>query len=91
MCMLNAKAFANASTVVALVLYVVCRVVSLIAPDFLFSIAKSWFHTFNMDTLKGTTPLEAGTFLFGGVSLAVLTWVTAYATIALYNRWAKSR
>lgn len=87
--MLNAKAFANASTVVSLALYVVCRVASLIAPDFLFSVASSWFHTFSVDSLKGTTPMDLGTFLFGGVSLAVLVWITAYATIVLYNRFAK--
>ena len=87
--MLNAKAFANASTVVSLGLYFVCRVVSFVAPDFLFSIARSWFHTFSVDSLKGTTPLELGTFLFGGICLAVLVWLTSYAAIALYHRWAK--
>lgn len=87
--MLNAKAFANASTVVMLVLYVVCRALSLVAPDFLFGIARSWFHTFSVDSLRGVTPLDIGTFLFGGASLAVLVWVTTYATIALYNRWGK--
>lgn len=87
--MLNAKAFANASTVVSLVLYVVCRVVSLVAPDFLFSIARSWFHTFSVDSLKGIAPMDLGTFLFGGISLAVLVWVTTYLTIILYNRLSK--
>ncbi|MDP3940951.1 MAG: DUF5676 family membrane protein [bacterium] len=87
--MLNAKAFANASTAVILVLYVVCRVASLVAPDFLFSIARSWFHTFSVDSLKGVAPIDMATFLFGGVSLAVLVWVTTYVTIVLYNRWAK--
>ena len=87
--MINAKAFANAATTVSLVLYVACRVVSLVAPDFLFSIAKSWFHTFSMDSLKGTTPLDFGTFIVGAISLAVLVWVTTYSTVALYNKWAK--
>ena len=87
--MLNAKAFANASTLVLLAAYVVCRVVSLVAPDFLFSIAKSWFHTISVDSLRGISPMDLGTFLFGGIALAVLVWVTTYATITLYNRWAK--
>lgn len=87
--MLNAKVFANAATVVSLGLYVVCRIFSLVAPDFLFSIAKSWFHTFSMDTLKGTTPMDLGTFILGGVSLAILVWITTYTTIALYNMWIK--
>ncbi|MBI4080935.1 MAG: hypothetical protein HY430_04155 [Candidatus Levybacteria bacterium] len=87
--MLNAKAFANASTVVSLGFYIVCRVASLVAPDFLFSIARSWFHTFSVDTLKGTIPMDLGTFVFGGITLAVLVWVTTYATIVFYNRWEK--
>lgn len=87
--MLNAKALANASTVVSLAVYVVCRIASLVAPDLLFSVAKSWFHTFSIDSLKGTTPMDMGAFLFGGISLAVLVWISTYATIQLYNRWAK--
>lgn len=87
--MLKSIAFANAATIVSLTVYVVCRVVSLIAPDFLFSIAKSWFHTFGADTLKGTAPFEVGTFIFGAVVLTALTWVTVYATIELYNRLSR--
>ena len=87
--MLNAKAFANASTVVSLAVYVVCRIASLLAPDLLFSVAKSWLHTFGIDSLKGTTPLDIGTFLFGGISLAVFVWVTTYAVVKLYNHWTK--
>lgn len=86
---INAKAFANASTVVTVVLYVICRIASLIAPDFLFIIARSWFHTLSLDTLKGVTSLDLGTFLLGGLSLAVLVWVSTYVTIELYNRLAK--
>lgn len=87
--MLNAQAFANASTTVVLGLYVVCRVTSLIAPDFLFSISRSWFHTLSIDSLKGTVSMNMGTFLFGAITLAVLVWVTTYATATLYNKWAK--
>lgn len=87
--MLNAKAFAHATTVVSLVVYIVCRIISLIVPDFLFRIARSWFHTFSLDSSQGVTPMDMGTFLFGGISLAILVWVTTYATIILYNKWAK--
>ena len=87
--MLNAQAFATALTTVTLVVYVVCRVVSFIAPDFLFSVAKSWFHTLNVDSLKGTAPVDMGTFLLGAITLAVLVWVTTYASATLYNKWTK--
>ena len=64
--MLNAKAFANASTLVLLAVYVVCRVVSLVAPDFLFSIAKSWFHTISVDSLRGISQWIWGHFYSEG-------------------------
>lgn len=87
--MLKAVAFANAFTLVSVGLYVICRVLSLIAPDFLFNVGKAWFHTFSMNSLKVVTPLDLGTFLFGGVSLGLLTWVIAYSGVTLYNKWAK--
>ena len=85
--MLNPKAFANAFTATGVGVYVVCRVLSLVAPDFLFGVGKSWFHTFNMDAIRGTVPMDMGTFLYGGVTLAVLIWVTAYVGANLYNKW----
>lgn len=80
---------ANSLTTVALGLYVVCRVLSIIAPDILFNVARSWFHTFSLEALRGTTQLELGTFVFGAVTLAILTWLTTYVSATLYNKWSK--
>ncbi len=80
---------ANASTVVALGIYVVCRVISLIAPDFLFNIANSWFHTFSTESVRSVAPMNIGTFIFGAATLSILVWVTIYAGATLYNKWAK--
>lgn len=87
--MLKPYAFANAFTVVTLGLYVVCRAATLVVPDFMFSMARSWFHSFSLDSLRGDAAMDFGTFLFGGVTLAILTWVTMYAGAYLYNRLAK--
>lgn len=87
--MLKPIAFANAFTSVSLAVYVVCRIVSLIAPDFLFSVAKSWFHTFSVDSMKGATSMDLGAFIFGAVVLSILVWVTTYTAATLYNSWAK--
>ena len=87
--MVKPIALANASTVVALGIYVVCRVVSLIAPDFLFSVAQSWFHTFNTESVISVTPMNIGTFILGVVTLAVLVWLTFYSVAILYNKLAK--
>lgn len=87
--MLNAKAFANAATAVMVVFYIICVAVSVLAPDLLFSISRSWMHSINIESLKVTTSLNVGSLLWGLVTLAVLTWVTVYATVVLYNKWAK--
>lgn len=87
--MLKPTAFANAFTVVGLGVYVVCRALSLVASDLLFSIGTSWFHTFNMDASRATAPFDIGVFLFGAVTFGIFVWVMAYAGAALYNTLAK--
>jgi len=87
--MLNSKAFANAATIVGLGLYVVCRIATLVAPDLLFSIGQSWFHTFTIESMKTTVSFNIGTFIFGGVSLVVVTWGTVYVFAEVYNKLAK--
>ena len=87
--MVKPIALANASAVVALGIYVVCRVISLIAPDVLFSVAQSWFHTFSTESVISVTSLNIGSFIFGAVTLTVLVWVAFYAGAVLYNKLAK--
>ena len=85
----NPVRLANAATIVSLGLYVVCRVVSLVAPEFLFNIAQSWFHTFSTELTRVPAPFDIGTFIFGGVTLAVVVWATFYAFASIYNNLAK--
>lgn len=88
--MLNVKAFANAATVVTVVFYVICALLSYAAPDLIFSISRSWIHSINLESVRAPFNPDLGLLLWGLVSLAVITWVTTYATIALYNKWAKN-
>ena len=87
--MLNAKAFAHAATVVMAVFYVVCASLSYFVPDLIFSISKSWMHTISLESVKAPFSPDLGLLLWGIISLSVVTWVTTYITIALYNRWAR--
>ncbi len=87
--MLNAKAFANAATVVMVVFYVVCAALSYLAPDLIFSIAKSWMHTISLESVKTAFSLDFGLLVWGLVTLSAITWITTYGIIWLYNRWAK--
>lgn len=87
--MLNAKAFANAATVVTAVFYSVCVLLVYLMPDYIFGMGRSWMHSVNLDSVKATTAPDLGSALMGLITMTAFTWVTAYAVIALYNRWAK--
>ena len=82
--------FANAVTTVAVVGFVLCRVLSYLIPKILFAIAQGWVHTFNLEPIRATTPIPLGLTLLDGVLFAALIWVTTYAVASLYNASAKS-
>ncbi|MBI2022067.1 hypothetical protein HYS93_04295 [Candidatus Daviesbacteria bacterium] len=87
--MLKPVAFANAFAVVGLALFIICRVVSLVAPDLLFTVGQSWFHTFSLSSAREVAPMDLGVFLLGGVTSTALTWLVSYSGASLYNKWAK--
>lgn len=87
--MLNTKAFANAAATVMAVWVLGCALLSYLMPDLLFSIAKSWMHTINLDSVKAAFTPDLGSLILGLVTAVGLTWVTVYATVSLYNRWSK--
>lgn len=87
--MLKSVAFANATTVVVAVFYIACAFLSSIAPDFVFSLANSWIHTLNLEAIQIKAQPSIGMLIYGFISVSILTWITAYALIELYNRWAK--
>ena len=87
--MLNTKAFANAATVIMAVFYIACALLSYISPNFIFGLANSWIHTLNIEAIRIDVQPNIGTLTYGLVSISLLTWVTTYAMIWLYNRWAK--
>ena len=87
--MLKSVAFANAFGLVGLGLYIGCRILTLIVPDLLFAVGQSWFHTFNLEAVRGAAPMDIGEFLLGGITFGALAWVTGYAFAYLYNNFAK--
>ena len=89
--MLNSQAFANAATVVTAVFYIICVIISYVAQDLLVTIANSWIHSLSLESLKAAKVMSPGSLVLGFVTICALTWVTTYATIELYNRFAKSK
>ncbi|MDP3685201.1 MAG: DUF5676 family membrane protein [bacterium] len=87
--MLKPQPFAHAVAAVVGVAYVLCRVIAAVAPQFLFNIGQSWFHTISLEAVRATQPMSLSVFILGLVSSVVLSWIAAYAVATLYNRWAK--
>ena len=87
--MLNAKALANAAAAVMALWVIGCAVLAYLAPDLLFLVSQSWTHTINLQALRSELSPDPGSLVFGFVTAVGLTWITAYAVIVLYNRWAR--
>lgn len=87
--MLNPAAFAHAATAVTAIFYVGCLILSALAPDVVYSISQSWFHTVSLDSLQNRSAMSLDKIILGLVSISALTWVTTYVTIWLYNYRAK--
>ena len=87
--MLSSTAFAHAATIVIAVFYIACALISFIAPDFVSGLASSWIHSLNLEAIKMRGQLSVGTLAYGLISISVLTWITSYAFVEIYNRLAK--
>lgn len=87
--MLKSVPFANAAAIVAGVAYIVCRLLVAIMPGGMFGIMQSWVHTLNLEGLQMTASFSLGSFVWGLLALIVFVWLVSYATITLYNGFAK--
>ena len=87
--MLKPTAFANAITTVFLVAYIACALLALIAPDLYFGILGNLFHSFNLESVKATTPMTLGGLVLGVVTFSAYIWVFTFASASLYNKFAK--
>jgi hypothetical protein len=86
--MIKPTVLANALAIVVGAGYILCRLVAAIAPEFLFNVGQSWFHTVNLAPLRATGSMSTGMFVLGLVTTVVVSWVVAYVTAELYKRWA---
>lgn len=87
--MIKSKVLANAVGTITGAVFIICRLVAGIVPNFLFNIGQSWFHTINLEADQVGASMTFGMFVLGLVSSVAVAWVVAYAVAELYNRWAK--
>lgn len=80
--------FANSLALASVVFYFACAILAVLAPNFLLEMFQSWFHGINVAQLA-TTQRDFGSFLFGLISLAVVSWIFGYLWAWFYNRLSK--
>lgn len=87
--MINSRVLAHAVATVVGVGYALCRLIAAAAPQFLFSVGQSWFHTVNLEPLRTAGSMSIRMFALGLVTSVVVSWIAAFATAELYRRWAE--
>ena len=85
--MVKSMALANAMATVVAIGYVLCRLIAVIAPDVLFNVGQSWFHTLDLEPMRATRSMSMGMFVLGFVTSVAGSWVATYAVGELYKRW----
>ncbi len=88
--MLKPIAFANAFTTVWAVAYLLCFVATLVAPDLVFGIIRTWAHSMSIDALRSNEPVNIASSLFGAITFGAYIWIVTFAGASVYNRYAKS-
>ncbi len=81
-------ATANAAGVTTAVVFVACRLLVGIFPDFMFAVGQSWLHGIQL-TQMGTWNIPASTFILGLVSSTVFAWLVGYLFAVVYNKFVE--
>lgn len=87
--MLRVTPFANAVAVVMAFLYLLCALVSAVAPEALIGFVQPWVHAVDLDLLMPRSwTFTASGFGLGLVTFTLSAWLVAAACAWLYNRFA---
>lgn len=79
---------ANAVAATTAIVFVVCRILVGLLPDFMFAIGQSWLHGIALTQL-GTWNLSTSTFVLGLISSTIFAWIIGYLFAILYNAFLK--
>lgn len=82
---LNTIAFAHSVALVAAAAYVICAVVSVVAPDLYLWFFQSWLHGLSLEPLRPSGSMfNLGSSLIGLLTLTATAWFGAFAVARLY-------
>jgi hypothetical protein len=81
---------ANAATTVAVVAYLLCAVLAIVAPDLWIGLIQSWTHGLSLAPLRPSGPwFRLDEFIVGLITFGASVWLVIAAIAALYNRWSR--
>ena len=83
-------AVANATAVTTFILWALCAVVYLLAPQLYFSTVSSWVHGMDVSPLM-TRSITLPGFLWGGVSLSAFGWAVGFVFYSALTMFAKKK
>lgn len=82
---------ANAASAVALIGYLICAALSIVAPDVLMWFFGSWIHGLSLELVRPAGAwFRADTFVVGLITFGGPVWLAVAGTAWLYNRWCRS-
>ena len=87
--MVNTQVIAHSVATVVGATFILCRLLVAVAPNLLYTIGNSWFHTLTLDPARASGSMTLGAFVLGLLSSVIVSWLFTCAVAELYNRWAK--
>ena len=83
-------ATANAAGLTIIIVFIACRLLVGISPDFMYTVGQSWFHGIQL-TQMDTWNLTTSAFILGLISSSVFAWLVGYLFAVLYNTFVDRR
>lgn len=81
---------ANAAAAVAAAGYLLCALVSILAPELLITFFRPWFHGFALEALRPAGAwFQLSDFVSGLITFTATTWLALAAFAWLYNAWVR--
>lgn len=90
-CELNAQKFAQAVTGILVIVYILCTVVVLIAPDFAFNLFfRGFFHLLNFDKVA-SVEISFGSFILGLIQITIYSYIGGLVFAWLHNKYSNKQ
>lgn len=81
---------ANAAGATTSIIYIVCRLLVGVFPDWMLAISQSWFHTAQVQT-GANWNLSPGMFILGLISSSISAWLVGYLFAIFYNIFLREK